>query len=216
MVMPGMIDPVSGTVLLSLEQKWENVNLKELAQNKLGIPVTIETDNNMLALGEYICGLGQKVKDFVLIDIEDGCMGSSYILNGQLQRGSNNMSGEIGHISCNSNGPKCSCGKNGCFEAYIKSAMKRKEQNWMSEVAYYISMMTSILINILDPKIVVFSGRILGKNINEFISEIEKEMTKMLLSTEKRDIQIKSSALGESARLKGICEIVFDNNYSTI
>lgn len=214
LVMPGMIDPYSGTIILSSEQKWENVNLMKMIEDATRISTAIETEGNMLALGEFLYGLGKEAKDFVMLDIEEDGMGSALILGGQLQRGSNNMSGEIGHISLSLEGPKCSCGKKGCIEAFLKAALRKKSSSWKEEAASYIGLALSIVVNILDPKIAVLSGSIIEKSPEEFIASIRNATIGNVLKAENRNIRIEKSLLGKEARVKGICGLIYEKNFS--
>jgi len=78
------------------------------------------------ALAEKIYGKGAGCDSYIYIHIEEG-IGLSFIQNGHLQQGYSNQSGEIGHTSINFNGPKCSCGSNGCLELYASVPQMRKK-----------------------------------------------------------------------------------------
>jgi predicted NBD/HSP70 family sugar kinase len=216
LAMPGLIDPKNGVVMLSTEQNWKNVALRDMIENVIGISTILESDSNMLALGEFMYGVGKESTDFVLLVIEDDGIGSVIILNGQLQRGSNNMSGEIGHVSLNPEGPKCSCGKNGCIEAFLKAALKKKSNNKREEVAYYIGFALSIIINVLDPKIIVLSGNVVDKMEEEFISTIRNIALENALKSENRDIRIEKSSISHFTTIKGICGMIFEKNFSIL
>ncbi|HHW47091.1 MAG TPA: ROK family transcriptional regulator [Clostridiaceae bacterium] len=213
LVIPGMIDPVNGNVILFVEQGWKNVNLKSMVESKTGIETTLEMDSNMLALGEFKYGVGNEEKNFVLLDVEDDGIGFAFIINGECYRGSNNMNGEIGHVSLNNEGPKCSCGRNGCIEAYIKEVLRRKTNNWKKEAAYYIGIAASIIINALDPRIIVLSGNVIEKGGEELVSSIRNVVLNNVLKADKRNIKIEKSTLGQYGRIKGICSLIYENNF---
>jgi predicted NBD/HSP70 family sugar kinase len=58
--------------------------------------------------------------DLVYISVSDG-IGVGVIMNGEVLRGRHNIAGEFGHVPLSLDGPKCSCGSQGCWEAYISN-----------------------------------------------------------------------------------------------
>ena len=216
LVMPGLIDPNKGTVMLSTEQKWDDVNLVQLMEKSSGISTTLEADGNMQAWGEYIYGIGSKVKNFILFAIEDDGIGSALILNGELQLGHNYMSGEVGHIILNDDGPLCLCGKKGCFDAYIKAIVSKKTGNWKSEASYYIGKVASIIINLLDPHVIILAGNVIDKGGDDLVELIKNSAMKNVLKAEDRDITISKSSVGALASIKGICSLIYDMNFSEL
>lgn len=91
----------------------EGVPIGERLREKFGVPVFIENDANVSALGERWIGAGRDFKDFVLLTLGTG-IGGGIIHGGRLL----NVAAEIGHMSIIANGVKCSCGSYGCLESY--------------------------------------------------------------------------------------------------
>ncbi len=98
--------------------EWRNVPMKRLLMDKLGVPVVLEHDAKASALGEFHYGAGRGAQSMIYIVIGTG-VGGAIILNGQLYRGANNSSGEIGHITIDLHGEPCSCGSKGCAETFL-------------------------------------------------------------------------------------------------
>jgi glucokinase len=71
--------------------------LRALLQAKLGIPVIVENDTNLAAVGEYLCGAARDVPDFVFIAIGTG-VGAGIFMDGRLHHGANWSAGEIGYF----------------------------------------------------------------------------------------------------------------------
>ncbi|MEH1970283.1 ROK family protein [Nostoc sp.] len=112
----GPVDASTGTVRLSHHVAgWENIPLKGLLENEFGVPVGVDNDANVAALGEHRFGAGQGYDSLFYITISTG-VGGGWILNGQPWRGAGGMAGEIGHIVVDPTGPVCLCGKRGCVE----------------------------------------------------------------------------------------------------
>ncbi|MEJ2039130.1 MAG: ROK family transcriptional regulator [Desulfosarcinaceae bacterium] len=114
---PGLVDPDSGDIRFLPNYGWENVNLKNLVQDKLNHPCYIDNSSNTLALAEQWFGEGRGVDNFLVVTIENG-VGLGAVINGSIYRGQEGIAGEFGHMMINPDGPECRCGKKGCVEAY--------------------------------------------------------------------------------------------------
>ena len=91
---------------------WVNIPVVFELEKRVGIPVVIDNDANLAALGEYAYGGGKGVTEMILITLGTG-VGGGIILNGQLYHGISDAAGEIGHTSINMEGPLCACGRRG-------------------------------------------------------------------------------------------------------
>lgn len=97
---------------------WENVPLRERLEAELGVPVLVDDRLRSLAVAEKRYGAARELDTFLYVDAGDG-VGSCFFLDGRIYRGSNGMSGELGHIAMRENGPQCSCGNRGCLEVLV-------------------------------------------------------------------------------------------------
>lgn len=114
----GPVDAITGTVRLSHHVKgWENMPLRDLLHKEFGVPVSVDNDANVAALGEHHFGAGQGCDSLMYITVSTG-VGGGWILNGQPWRGAEGMAGEIGHMVVDPAGPLCLCGKRGCVERF--------------------------------------------------------------------------------------------------
>jgi glucokinase len=114
---PGAVDFAGGTIMFAPNMEgWKDIPLKKDLEKLLGIPVFVENDCNIAALGVYGVELKSKPKSMLGIFVGTG-IGGGIILNGDLFSGFNHTAGEIGHMVIDINGPKCGCGNKGCFEA---------------------------------------------------------------------------------------------------
>lgn len=113
---PGFVDVEKGTIESSPNIPWRNsYPLKEVLSGLTGLPVFIENDANLAAVGEMWSGSGKGKKDILMITLGTG-VGGGIIINGNIVRGSNGMGGEIGHMFAKDNEVYCGCGKIGCLE----------------------------------------------------------------------------------------------------
>lgn len=113
---PGSVNPYTGHIGIAPNLGIKNFNIKNRLEKILPYKVLIENDVNLGALGIKHFGVGKDAKNLLAVFIGTG-IGGGVIINGELYRGSNFVAGEIGHMLVDKNGPKCGCGRRGCFEA---------------------------------------------------------------------------------------------------
>src|SRR5215472_7107906 len=140
---PGSVDFDTGTVVFAPNMEgWKEVPLKKDLEKLLGVPVFVENDCNIAALGVHVAELKSKPRDMVGIFVGTG-IGGGLIINGELYNGFTHAAGEIGHMILDMNGPKCGCGNKGCFEAMasrtaifqqIKSGIKEGQKTLLTEM----------------------------------------------------------------------------------
>lgn len=113
---PGPLDQESGVVYNSPNLGWHEVPLKKRLEHMLGLPVLVDNDANLAALGEYRFGAGRGFRNMVYVTVSTG-IGGGLILEGRLYRGSGGGAGEVGHTVVDPEGPLCGCGRRGCLES---------------------------------------------------------------------------------------------------
>ena len=130
---PGFIDHARGAVLWSPLLESRNTDLASAAGARLGVPVTIDNDANLVALAELWFGAGRHKPDFAVVTIEHG-VGMGLVLNHRLYRGARGLGMELGHIKVQLDGALCRCGQRGCLEAYVADYALTREAttalNW--------------------------------------------------------------------------------------
>ena len=122
-VIPGMVDRRSGMVINAPTLGWKYVNLIDLLKREFeGTEIYLENSGKACALSQIWSTRGDihGQNDSVFVSISDG-LGVGVVINGELVRGKHNTAGEFGHVPLSIDGPLCSCGANGCWEAYISN-----------------------------------------------------------------------------------------------
>lgn len=118
---PGSVRLEDGLIFAAVNLGWVNFPLKEILEKESGIPVIVDNDANIAAVGEMWKGAGNGAKDVVMVTLGTG-VGGGVIVNGDVAHGISGSAGEIGHITVQlENGVLCNCGKTGCLET-ISSA----------------------------------------------------------------------------------------------
>ncbi len=95
---------------------WENVPLRDWLAERFTVPVTLENDADVAALGEYWKGAGKGVNRLYAITVGTG-IGTALILEGHIYRGLGGCHPEGGHHVVDPSGPLCYCGSKGCWES---------------------------------------------------------------------------------------------------
>ena len=81
----------------------------------------LSNDADAATVAEHRLGAARGVDDFVLVTLGTG-IGGGIVVNGELLRGSAGFAGEIGHVVVDPSGPRCPCGKRGCWERYASGS----------------------------------------------------------------------------------------------
>jgi len=122
-VIPGMVDTKSGLVINAPALGWKDLNLMDLLIKEFpGTEIHLENSGKACALSQIwaIRGDHNGHNDIVFVSVSDG-LGVGVVINGEVLRGGHNTAGEFGHTPLSIDGPKCACGANGCWEAYISN-----------------------------------------------------------------------------------------------
>ena len=129
------VNAISGMIEHAPNLDWgEKVPLLDSIEERFGKKTWVANDANATALGELVYGLGQGMKNFVVLTLGTG-LGSGIIVNGQLLIGSHGLAGEIGHVSIDPDGRQCKCGLRGCLETYASvTGLKRTVFEMMAEM----------------------------------------------------------------------------------
>lgn len=217
---PGTVDTQNGIIKNCYLLNIKDFNIKEKFEY-LNVPIYVDNEANLSAYYEY---LNKKdiVDNLLYVSITDG-LGLGIIINGRIYRGSNNSSGEMGHMKINLDGKECKCGAKGCLEAYASKNAILNEYNdkakskisdieefeklcdSLDEIALdvlkeYISILgvgISNLTMILDPNSIVIGGEInnlIDRNLNYLKETIYKDN----LFTNENDCKVEITKFKES------------------
>ncbi len=116
---PGLVNPATGVVERSTNLAWTHVPFGPMLSEGLGgIPVHVENISNAAAIAEMEYGCAKGCGNLVYVNLSVG-IGAGVIADRQVFGGARGYAGEIGHMALEMrDGAQCSCGRDGCFEAY--------------------------------------------------------------------------------------------------
>jgi glucokinase len=237
---PGPIDPEIGLVFrcANLGPTWDNFALGPALSDQVNLPVTIDNDVNVGALGEYHYGAGRGTRDMLAIFVGTG-IGGGLILGGKLRSGVRNSAGEVGHMVVLADGPLCGCGERGHAEALasrtamerdIRAGLEAGEPSIIAQLLqdqgrslisagiigdayeagdaltirvvqqaqYYLGILISACVNLLDPEAVVVGGGVLERMGESYLEPVRQMAVQHYLNKSQLDhIRIVRAALGD-------------------
>ena len=121
-VVPGSIDQTGALVIDAYNLGFHDVPLKAMAQEAFGeVPIYLANDANGAALAELYVGAFRGCKTAVLFTLGTG-LGGGIILGGHMFNGGMNQGVELGHMILEHDGEHCTCGNDGCMEAYCAAS----------------------------------------------------------------------------------------------
>jgi predicted NBD/HSP70 family sugar kinase len=148
------------------------------------VPVLVDNDVNTLAISERLYGRGRDAEHFITVTLGRG-IGLGIVAAGDIYHGFGGGAGEFGHITAAADGPRCSCGKNGCLETFAADpalvqqaraagvigkrqgigallakadAGDRAAREIYAQAGTILGQSVAGLVNVLSPKLVLVSG----------------------------------------------------------
>ncbi|MDB9884520.1 ROK family protein [Candidatus Marinimicrobia bacterium] len=177
---PGAIDFQTGTLKNSNTICLIDKPLKLDLEAALALPILMENDANCFALAESILGAAKDYRLVFGVILGTGC-GGGVVINKNIHRGPNHISGEWGHHVLYPDGRNCYCGNKGCTESYISGTALEKEwkeltnefksvtdiidnkaflehPEWKENFINNFGAALANVIDILDPDVIVLGG----------------------------------------------------------
>lgn len=115
--MHGIVDVEEGSSVFAPNLNLQDIPIKRVLEERFNMMVKVENDGRAMSLGELWFGNGAGIDSFVCINVGRG-IGAGIIINGKLYHGSHFISGEIGHMIIDIDGPQCTCGNYGCLQTF--------------------------------------------------------------------------------------------------
>ena len=180
----GVIDAEAGVCRYSGILNWRNMAVREPLERALNHEVWVDNDVNTLAIYEKWFGAAQDCSNFLVVTIGRG-VGLGIVVHGVFYGGSFGGAGEFGHTTVVENGPRCTCGKDGCLEAFVSdSAILRMAaegefgipfenidtlrhaarhgqpaaRTGLERAGHVLGIGIANLVNLLDPELIIITG----------------------------------------------------------
>jgi predicted NBD/HSP70 family sugar kinase len=229
---PGPIDVETGALgSTAILPGWSGINPRQEMSDRLGVPVQVDNDANLGALGELVWGGGRGVKDLAYIKVASG-VGAGLVIDGRIYRGPGGTAGEIGHITLDESGPVCRCGNRGCLETftaarYVLELLRGSHGEGLTiprmvqlgregdpgcrrvigDVGRHIGMGVASLCNLLNPSRVVLGGD-LAEAGELVLGPIRESVSRYAIPSAAQRLSVVPGALGARAEVLGALALV--------
>ncbi|AXI79875.1 ROK family transcriptional regulator [Peterkaempfera bronchialis] len=229
---PGPIDVETGAIgSTAILPGWTGVEPGRELSSRLGMPVYVDNDANLGALGELVWGAGRGLSDLAYIKVASG-VGAGLVISGQIYRGPGGTAGEIGHITLDESGPVCRCGNRGCLETFVGSryllnllnashgpglSVPRVVQlaqrgdlgcrRVIADVGRQIGTGVANLCNLLNPRRVILGGD-LAEAGELVLSPIRESVARYAIPSAARQLSVVPGTLGGRAEVLGALALV--------
>ncbi|MFF4368078.1 ROK family protein [Streptomyces sp. NPDC001594] len=229
---PGPIDVESGTLgSTAILPGWAGINPRQELSRRLGVPVYVDNDANLGALGELVWGSGRGVRDLAYIKVASG-VGAGLVINGQIYRGPGGTAGEIGHITLDESGPVCRCGNRGCLETFAAAryvlpllqgshgpelTMEKVVElaregdpgcrRVIGDVGRHVGSGVASLCNLLNPSRIVLGGS-LAEAGELVLAPIRESVGRYAIPSAARQLSVLTGSLGSRAEVLGALALV--------
>lgn len=184
---PGVVDSSMGQLRLSPFFQWTDVAVRPMFEARFGPHVCVANPLQAIAVAEMLFGSAARAghADLVLVNISTA-IAAAFVLGGQLQHGADDASGQIGHVTVDTGGRRCRCGRRGCLDALaagdalvaiaaeagqrymsfsdLLAAAERSQKpavDLLDESARLVGQAVGDLITLLNPAVVAISGMVL-------------------------------------------------------
>ncbi|HVO55052.1 MAG TPA: ROK family protein [Solirubrobacterales bacterium] len=148
---------------------WSDFPVADWLRERLEVPVLVDNDANVMALGEYRLNWAEE-RDLLFVKVATG-IGCGIIAAGEVYRGAEGAAGDIGHVRCHAAGERiCGCGQRGCLEALAGGRALAAE---LSAVGVHADSAREVAAALLaaEPRAVALA-RDAGREIGEVLASI--------------------------------------------
>jgi len=226
MGLPGPIDRESGLVHSQpILPGWVGLDPAAEMEERLGLPVHLDNDANVGALGESTFGVGRGTHVMAYLRLSAG-IGAGLVINGRPFRGARGIAGEIGHVLVDPQGPICRCGNRGCLETFVAGPalcelLRRSHgpltvrqllqlaqegdagcQRVIADAGRVVGRAVADLCNYLNPDLVVVGGDLSAAG-DLLIEPMREAVRRFAIPAAAEDVEIVAGTLGDRAELLG-------------
>ncbi|MFI6576775.1 ROK family protein [Nocardiopsis sp. NPDC050513] len=212
--------------------KWAGVPLAPLVAERFPVPVTVDNDVNVMALGEHIAGGHGPADDMIFVKVSTG-IGAGLLSGGHMLRGALGAAGEIGHIPVRDGGGlPCRCGNTDCLEAVAGgrrllecAAARGRRLNGLKELVALAQEGDPVAVtlvrdagrrlgealagavNLLNPEVIVLGGD-LSEAYDHLVAGVREIVFQQCTALATRQLRVVPSALWDDAGVRGCAAMV--------
>lgn len=168
---PAPVDSTTGVAGASTTLPWAGARPAAELERRLGLPVVVDNDANVAALGESTRGVARDAPDMVYVKFATG-IGPGIILGGRLYRGASGIAGEIGHVIADPDGVVCRCGNRGCREtvAAAPALVDLLRRSYGADFSAAEMLAGSAVGNVACRRVMADAGRAIGRALADLVT----------------------------------------------
>jgi glucokinase len=210
----GPVDYATQKIVLSTHVGgWRDFPLVTKIQQRFSVPVIMDNDANVGALGEAVHGAGRGARPLFYMTLSTGIGGGIVLQDSTVYRGADSYAGELGHITLRADGPECLCGSRGCFERiccgmwlerdYGKSAKElMRDPEFVKRYVVDLAQGLKAAVMILNPARIVIGGGI-AKVGDALFVPLRAELRRQVTSWSRARLDVVPAELGDDSVLWG-------------
>lgn len=221
---PGPLDHRSGRVHVAPNiPGFEDVALADDLSRELGgLPVFVDRDTVIAAIGEGLAGAARGHRDYVYVTVSTG-VGGAIVSGGRMIRGATNTAGEIGHWPVGLTGPRCGCGSYGCVESFAggrnlaaqfgsrdaggvfraAEAGDPRARELVERAEAALASLAIGLVNVLDPSRIVVGGGIAEHEPGHVLEPMRRGIRERAFTVPAAAVEVVPAALGPDVGMIG-------------
>ena len=230
--LPGPVEHATGRpVKPPIMPGWDGFDVVRYVQRSLPVPVLVDNDVNIMALGERTAHWPDH-QNFLFIKVATG-IGSGIISNGELQRGANGTAGDLGHVRVpRGDDVLCRCGNYGCLEALASGPALAAELTRqgvpaakgsdvlrlvaggnvqavqaLRQAGRDVGDVLATVVNLLNPSVIVIGGS-LGQAGEHLMAGVREVVYRRSLPLATSHLRIALSVAGDQAAILGASQLV--------
>jgi glucokinase-like ROK family protein len=115
---PGLVDQATGALLFAPNLGWKDLPIRAILQETFNVPLFVDNEANIAALGEHYFGAAQGYEEVLYISAGVG-LGGGIVHAGRVFSGVTGVGAEFGHMTMDPDGEICKCGNQGCWETQV-------------------------------------------------------------------------------------------------
>jgi glucokinase len=192
---------------------WDDFPLRDYLRDALGVPVMLDNDANVGALGEAQFGAGVGARPLFYMTVSTGIGGGLVLEDGSVYRGANSWACEIGHMTIRPEGPECLCGARGCLERlccgmWLERDHGRPPRELFEDTEFVkryvvdLALGVKAALMVLNPARVVIGGGI-SQAGERLFGPLREELARQWPGWSGARVDVARAALGEESVLWG-------------